>query len=209
MELVEKIQAVKDVFNVLDTEIALFQENTKLGCKSGCGECCKKPDIEATILEFLPLAFHLYKENLVDVFLDKIKNKNIIDNTENAQNEVKNDGICVLFAPFLPNGKTGYCTIYDHRGLICRLFGFSATTNKNGEKLLATCRIIKENYKEDYEKAVEGIKNGGFIPLIRDFYYKMYAIDLNLAEGRLPINEAIKRALEIVATYFYYANQEK
>ncbi len=206
MELEEKIQAVKAVFDVLDAEIALFQENTKLGCKSGCGECCKKPTIEATILEFLPLAFHLHKENLVDVFLDKIKNKNILDNTNN---EVMNDGICVLFAPFLPNGKTGYCTIYEHRGLICRLFGFSATTDKNGQKLLATCRIIKENYKEDYEKAVESIKNGAFIPLIRDFYYKMYAIDLNLGEGRLPINEAIKRALELVDTYFYYANQEE
>ena len=63
MTLPEKVKAVERVFEELDTEIALFQSTTSLHCNWGCGKCCFKPDIEATILEFLPFALYLYQQH--------------------------------------------------------------------------------------------------------------------------------------------------
>jgi hypothetical protein len=57
MSLEEKVNLVKAVFEKLDKEIAAFQSWSGLHCKFGCGKCCTKPDIEATILEFLPFIY--------------------------------------------------------------------------------------------------------------------------------------------------------
>jgi uncharacterized protein len=74
MSMEEKISAIESVFRKLDDEIALFQSSSTLHCKMGCGKCCFKPDIEATILEFLPFAYHLYKNGLADEWYEKLKN---------------------------------------------------------------------------------------------------------------------------------------
>jgi hypothetical protein len=50
MTLEEKVQAVAGVFAKLDAEIQSFQSWTGMHCKSGCGKCCFKPDIESNIL---------------------------------------------------------------------------------------------------------------------------------------------------------------
>ena len=61
MNLVEKAKAVDLVLHELDEEIKKFQSWSLLGCALGCGKCCFKPDIEATPLEFLPLALKIFK----------------------------------------------------------------------------------------------------------------------------------------------------
>ena len=69
--LTGKVRAVQRVYLKLDREIAKVQLESGLHCISGCGECCKKPDIEATPLEFLPLALHLYDEGKAEKFLEE------------------------------------------------------------------------------------------------------------------------------------------
>ena len=113
----EKVNAVESVFRKLDEEIAQFQANTTLHCKAGCGKCCFKPDIEATILEFLPFALHLYQEGKAEVWHEKLK-------TSTAD-------VCMILNP--AQGGTGLCFDYNYRGLICRLFGYSARTTKYGD----------------------------------------------------------------------------
>ncbi|MDQ3534847.1 MAG: YkgJ family cysteine cluster protein, partial [Bacteroidota bacterium] len=76
MSIREIVSQVEDVFIELDLDIAKFQQETGLGCIRGCGECCKKPDIEATVLEFLPLAYHLYKADLDIEVLERLENNN-------------------------------------------------------------------------------------------------------------------------------------
>ena len=71
--LLEKVRAVEQVFENLDREISTFQSWSGLHCAWGCGKCCFKPDIEATILEFLPFAHYLYTQNLAFEWLEKIK----------------------------------------------------------------------------------------------------------------------------------------
>ena len=188
MDLLEKIKAVEEEFQNLDREISSFQSWSGLGCQVGCGKCCFKADIEATILEFLPFAQHLHERDQAFEWLEKIKTA---DTT-----------ICTILNPM--QGGVGMCSQYTHRGLICRLFGFSARTNKYGKKELVTCQIIKEESAANFEKAVGKIDAGAEIPVMNHFYMRLHAIDFDLTREFFPINEAIKRAIEIILHYHAY-----
>ncbi|HEU5289357.1 MAG TPA: YkgJ family cysteine cluster protein [Cyclobacteriaceae bacterium] len=184
----EKIKEVEAVFTRLDQEIASFQSWSGLHCKFGCGKCCFKPDIEATILEFLPFAYYLHKEGKAYDWLEKLKS------TENE--------ICLILNP--TQSGAGLCSEYQHRGLICRLFGYSARTNKYAERELVTCQIIKTEQAENFEKAVKGITDGKHVPMMSQYYMQLHAIDINLTRDFYPINEAIRKALETVLHYYAY-----
>jgi len=187
VSLRDKALAVAAVFEELDREIAAFQSETSLHCKFGCGKCCFKADIEATALEFLPFAHYLYEQNLAFEWLDKLK---------------ENPSICLILNPVAET--QGLCTEYQHRGLICRLFGYSARTNKYGKKELVTCQIIKTEQSEAYAKTQERVERELQVPVMSNYYMKLHAIDQQLAQDFYPINEAIKRAIETVLHYYAY-----
>ena len=188
MGIEEKVNAVRQVFKDLDQQIAGFQSATSLHCKWGCGKCCFKSDIDATILEFLPFAYHLHQLGNAQEWLDKINN---VDTS-----------ICQILNP--TQLSAGLCSEYEQRGLICRLFGYSARTNKYGKKELVTCQIIKTEQAEAYEKATAEIDQGLPIPVMNQFYMQLHGIDFELTRDFYPINEAIKRAIEVVLQYFAY-----
>jgi Fe-S-cluster containining protein len=188
MDLPEKILATEEAFKKLDEEIASFQSWSGLHCKFGCGKCCFKPDIEATILEFLPFANHLHQTGQAFQWLDRL------NNTESS--------ICLILNP--TQSGAGLCTEYPYRGLICRLFGYSARTNKYAERELVTCQIIKSEQSENYEKAVNKIADGSGVPMMNQFYMQLHAIDIDLTRDFYPINTAIKKAIETVLHYYAY-----
>lgn len=193
MSIGRKVKSVERVFENLNKEIAGFKVTTGLNCLTGCGACCFKPDIETSILEFLPLALHLYRTG-------------DLENTLNLLDAEPGRNICILLSPVVPGGASGFCSQYQYRGLICRLFGFSASKDKNGASSLATCKKIKEMMPTLFEKAKEDIRNGLPIVVIADYYMKLASIDPNMGQRMLPINQAIRQALETVALYFYYKN---
>jgi Fe-S-cluster containining protein len=188
LDLIEKISAIESVFQDLDQEIAQLQAWSGLGCKNGCGKCCFKADIEATILEFLPFAQYLYLQNQAFEWLEKIKTSDI--------------AVCTILNPL--QAGVGLCSQYKYRGLICRLFGFSARTNKYGQKELVTCQVIKEENSDRYHHAADQIKDGADVPVMNQFYMRLHAIDFELTREFFPINEAIKRALEVILHYHAY-----
>jgi Fe-S-cluster containining protein len=188
VDLLEKIKAVEVAFENLDKEIAAFQSWSKLGCRMGCGKCCFKSDIEATILEFLPFAQHLYERNEAFAWLEKLET---IDTT-----------LCSILDP--KQGGVGLCSEYKHRGLICRLFGFSARTNKYGKKELVTCQVIKEDQAASFQLAGEKIESGSEVPVLSQHYMRLHAIDFELTHQFLPINQAIKKAIEVILHYHAY-----
>lgn len=190
MTILEKVQAVEAVFQSLDNEIASFQSWSGLHCKFGCGKCCSKPDIEATVIEFLPFAHYLYQHDLAFEWLEKIKS----DPSD----------ICHVLDPTL--AQQGLCSQYAYRGLICRLFGYSARTNKYGKKELVTCQIIKTEQSTNYDTASKKVEEDGPIPVMNQYYMQLHAIDQQLAQDFYPINQAIKRALETVLHYYAYRN---
>ncbi len=188
MRLDEKVKEVLAVFEKLDQEIATFQASTNLHCKFGCGKCCYKSDIEATTLEFLPFAFDLYKKDQAFTWLDKLKESN--------------SSICLILNP--TQSGAGLCSEYVHRGLICRLFGYSARTNKYSQKEYVTCQIIKTEQAANYEQAAKLVSEGGDIPVMNQFYMQLHAIDMELTHTFYPINEAMRRAIEYVLSYYAY-----
>jgi len=191
--LTGKVRAVQRVYLKLDREIAKVQLESGLHCISGCGECCKKPDIEATPLEFLPLALHLYDEGKAEKFLEEL----------NASNEQ----ICHVFRPFITNFG-GLCNEYPNRGLICRLFGFTARRDKEGHSELVTCKLLKTQQADQYNQAIENIKAGKKIPVMSEFYTRLSSIDPSLANF-YPINEAMKQAVMTVLHYYAYRRRRK
>lgn len=189
MELEEKVRAVEEVFEKLDREIASFQSWSGLHCAWGCGKCCYKADIEATVLEFLPFAHYLYQQDLAYTWFEKL--------------QADDSSLCLILNP--TQAGAGLCSEYKHRGLICRLFGYSARTNKYGKRELVTCQIIKTEQAGNYQQAAAKIEEDeGELPVMSHYYMQLHAIDFELARDFFPINQAMKRAIEVILHYYAY-----
>jgi len=184
----EKVQHVEAVFKKLDDEISKFQSWSTLQCEFGCGKCCFKPDIEATALEFLPFALHLFKTHQAEEWLSRLSETNA--------------DVCLILHPH--QSGAGLCSEYTHRGLICRLFGYSARTNKYGKRELVTCQIIKTGQAEKFADAERKIENGMDVPVMNEFYMQLASIDFDMARTFYPINQAIRKAIEAVLHYYAY-----
>ena len=191
MAIEDKVRLVETLFDRLENEITVFQSETQLHCRTGCGKCCSTPDIEASPLEFLPWALHLFLNGKAEEMLTELHHKS--------------DSNCHLYLPtdFLDR-KMGSCSNYRYRGLICRLFGYAASRDKYGKLRLATCKIIKEGQQENYNTAEEAISKGLYVPVFTDYYMQLSQIDNRLATTLLPINEALKTAIEEVLHYYAY-----
>lgn len=187
MTLPEKISAVEQLFAKLDAAIFRFQQTSGLQCPPGCGKCCFKPDIEATVLEFLPFAWHVYERGAADAWYAS---------TKSATSQV-----CVILNP--QQQGQGLCSVYPYRGLICRLFGYSSRLNKYNRPELLTCGILRES--PSYQKITAAMEEGMMeVPVMRDYYMGLQGIDPLLGTERLPVNVAISRALETVMHYKAY-----
>jgi Fe-S-cluster containining protein len=189
MSIERRVQLVEKLFYQLEQESAQFEQVSGLSCVSGCGKCCTYPDVEASPLEFLPWAFHLFLNDEAEKTLIQLKN------TQSST--------CLIYKPLNILDK-GTCSNYKYRGLICRLFGFAANTDKYGNLRLATCKIIKEGQAEKYNSASEAITKGLHIPVFTEYYMQLNQIDFHLGNIILPVNKALKMALEEVLQYYAY-----
>jgi Fe-S-cluster containining protein len=194
MNLLEKSLKVREVFDELQLETDRFISQSKVSCIQGCGLCCTNPKVSASVIEFLPLAFDLYYKGKAEEFLSLVA----------AATE---DSYCVILKKMSVDADAGQCSDYQNRGLICRLFASSARKNKAGEKELLICKKIKEHKKEAYEAATVAINQGLDVPLSADYYTRLYNIDFNLTQEQLPINVAMRKAIEEVLRHFWYMDE--
>mgnify|MGYP000202151772 FL=1 len=191
MDIEQKVKLVEQLFDRLENEITTFKSKTHLSCNSGCGQCCSKPDINASPLEFLPWAFYLFLNGKAEAILEEL-------NTKTNTN-------CHLYQSLSTTDQTnGRCTNYKYRGLICRLFGYASNRDKYGQLRMATCKIIKDDQQENFHAAEEAISKGLYVPVFTDYYTRLSQIDNRLAATLLPINEALKMAIEEVLHYYAY-----
>jgi len=189
MSIAHKVQLVEHLFYQLEQESAQFEKSSGMHCVSGCGKCCTNPNIEASPLEFLPWAFHLFLNGQAENTLE------ILTKT--------NHPTCFIYKPLTVLGQ-GRCSDYKYRGLICRLFGFAANTDKYGNLRLATCKIIKEGQSDAYKTTSEAITKGLHVPVFTEYYMQLNQIDFQLGNKILPINKALKMAIEEVLHYYSY-----
>lgn len=188
------IEEVEKVFEELDSHLSLTSSQSGLKCPDFCGMCCRKPDIEASAIEFMPLAAWLYKTGKVHDFLSKL------DNPEHKW--------CACFDPDASAKGEWGCKYYEHRGLICRLFGFGYRLNRESHPVLVTCRIMKTTLVAAVSKAADlAAANPEEMPVFSNYFMKLLAIDPDLAVPQMPINEAIRTAIEKL--YFYFLDKEE
>jgi len=182
MELERKVRSVNRVYRQLAIHTSTFKKTSDLACVSGCSACCMKPDIEATVLEFLPAAYELYMTDSYEPLLERL---NSLEDTA-----------CIFYNPMNAGGA---CTNYQNRGMVCRLFGFSSKLDKYERRTLVACKMIKQQTNPEtidlkLEKA----------PDMNGYYLKLFGIDPKLATQYFPINQAIKIALETVLLHFQF-----
>lgn len=189
MTLPQKVTLMEQLFYQLEQETSSFQNTTGIRCLSGCGRCCTYPDIEASPLEFLPWAFHLFLTGEAEKTLQTLRDLQT--------------STCVNYQP-LSVVDQGHCKTYRYRGLICRLFGYGANTDKYGKLRLATCKIIKEGQAENFAYANEKIAQGLPVPVFTEYYMQLNQIDFRLGNIIVPVNKALRLALEEVLQYFAY-----
>ncbi|RRQ50217.1 YkgJ family cysteine cluster protein [Maribacter algicola] len=189
MTLPQKVTLIEQLFHQLEKETAAFQNNTGLSCLSGCGRCCTHPDIEASPLEFLPWAFHLFLNGEAEKMLQVLR-------------EIQT-ATCINYQP-LTIVDQGHCKTYKYRGLICLLFGYAANTDKYGKLRLTTCKVIKEGQAVNFASASDKINQGLSVPIFTEYYMQLNQIDFRMGNIIVPVNQALRLALEEVLQYYAY-----
>jgi len=159
-----------------------LQSTTGLNCLPGCGRCCMNPDIEASVMEMLPFALKMYDDGRLDEWLLKT--------------ESPGRNFCLLLEPHGDEGK-GACLSYEERPSICRMFGVAGYFDKNHSPTLSVCKYIKENHL-DLPKAQAST------PMLTHWSSKMASLHPELTKTKLPMNQAIREALNRVAFMAQY-----
>jgi len=173
------------VYQEIDQKTARLQFAFGLRCPSLCGVCCDNPEVEATVLETLPLAEEIYQRKEEETVLFALEER-----------RSHGDFKCLLYQanPGFPG--TGRCSYYEFRPLLCRLFGFAFRRNKFGNLELSTCKVIKERTPEAVHRAEIGISEGEDVPVYQESFMRIASMDSGIGYRRLPINLALKEALE-------------
>jgi Fe-S-cluster containining protein len=149
------------------------------------------PEIETSPFEMIPLALKLYEEG---------KHTEWMENIQNSKQKH-----CLIYVPGQREGE-GKCGHYEMRPGICRMFGVSGLYDKNHDVTLSICKHIKEKYDMRGRPKPLGLET---TPVMQEWFFKLGTLDQNLLQERVPINEAILRALEKVAMIMDYSLEEK
>lgn len=189
MNIRDFVLNLQKVYEEMGQTFSSFQASTGLQCLKDCGRCCQNPDIEASMLEMLPFALKIYDEGKVDEWLEKIENTD--------------RNYCLLLIPTNQQGN-GYCSSYNERPSICRMFGVGGTLDKYRNITLSICKHIKES-QPDLSKTRNDEKNPA-TPLFPMWTSQLATLDPELIQKKLPINLAIKAALEKISFYAQYQN---
>ncbi|HNX91805.1 MAG TPA: YkgJ family cysteine cluster protein [Candidatus Omnitrophota bacterium] len=179
------VRKIIGIFGEIDRKISLFCAVSGTKCPPNCGECCLNPGVEAMVTELLPLAVHLWSNGTAIAALEKLETRGF-------------RGPCVFYNATSPDGANGRCSVYPLRPSICRLFGFSASTDKEGKTVFASCYKMKALYPEDHKRALSLVDKGLKVPHINDFSVRIAGLVPGSGAWQYPINEAARIAIEKV-----------
>jgi hypothetical protein len=89
---------------------------------------------------------------------------------------------------------------------MCRLFGFAAAAGSGSRPELAVCGVMRAAIPDQTRAAAEAVRWGGLkAPVMREWSLAAYRLDPTLGSQPLPINAALKQALERVGLERSYA----
>jgi Fe-S-cluster containining protein len=189
MTIREFAKELQIIYDEMGKSFSEYQKTSGLLCLEGCGKCCNNPQVEASMLEMIPLALKILDDNKLEAWLEKLENS--------TQNH------CLMYQPLSLDGSLGKCSVYGERPALCRMFGVAGYFNKYGKVSLSLCKLIREQNGElakNHEQTVSEEKT----PMLITWSYRLAQLDPALIQKRMPINEALQQALEKVALYAMY-----
>jgi uncharacterized protein len=180
----ELAKEVTAIFRDSEKTFFGYQATTGLTCLPECGHCCYNTiGIYASPLEMLPAALDIIDRGEQQTYLKMLEQKHN-----------NKDSMCVLFAGSDPKQFNGHCTRHQARPSVCRSFGAAAIKNKQNEKILSVCKLIKEKYPEQMLEAQKTHLTAA--PVIGTFALQVNALDYELSQELLPINQALYHILQ-------------
>jgi len=186
------LDQLSEVYADLERKIAEFKRGAGIECLRGCTFCCATAKfVEASIFEMLPLSLHFWEEGRAPEILEKL---------EGIHPEMP----CILLNPDPLDEPSGGCTYYRFRPLVCRLFGFSATLDKNGRLSIALCAPLKELHSGMAERVDQKIRGDLPFAFMPDFSRKVAMIHPHLGQEKYPVNIALLEALELVGQKIHF-----
>lgn len=189
MEIVSRVMGL---YAQIDRSVAEFRLKSGLRCPAGCGACCPTADVQVTVLEMLPAAHRILRSGEVLGWLARLA-------------AAPEPGPCMLYAPLPAPETAGHCTFYSLRPALCRLFGFAAVRDRTGAKALSVCRRIKQ---EDPRGAVAAAALAAEAPCFTHYSSLIYALDPALGTRLMPINAALRHAIELIGLRQSFAYAE-
>lgn len=174
------------VYADLEEQMARFKRGARIDCLNKCQKCCETAGVvEASPFEMLPLSIYLWKKGKAESLLEQLT-------------KTDREGPCILLNRNPSLFSEGGCRYYSLRPLICRLFGFSAISDKYGNPKIALCKPLKELNAEIEDRINERIQGGLKVPLIPHLSQQVAFIHPNLGKDLYSINDSLRQALEIV-----------
>ncbi len=173
-----------EIYREMDALSSRFQNATGLRCLPGCGTCCDTEEVEATVVEVIPLCWKILLGRDEERYLSAI-----------AEMEERGTRRCVIYDPSETREAEGCCALYEFRPLVCRLFGFAARRDKKGGLEFAACKCLKDAAPEAVKRAQIGVGSGLSVPVYQDAFMRVASVNPAMGFRRLPINQAIKEAL--------------
>jgi Fe-S-cluster containining protein len=162
-----------------------FSDAHGLHCPTGCGACCLSPEVECSVAEWGPLVRELVRDGRAEAVLTQLHGQ-----------LASGSSVCVFYAAENEDPRRGRCQVYGLRPMICRLFGFSARRDRDGTPELVSCRVMREHDPAAVAAAAQAVRDGASAPVMGDLVGAVLA-DASGTDGRmLPINEALRVALE-------------
>jgi Fe-S-cluster containining protein len=187
------LAAVQSVYDRIGSDQNAFLQclasrDICLDCPQNCGRCCEgfTPDISGAEASYL--AAWLLERLPPDIDTDDL------DAIAHALGRVSltpaKPGTC----PFHDADRLGgNCLVYPARASLCRLFGFSAVHDRNGDPAFALCRHMPDPSAQDRADAsslaqdsnIPAWLQGCGIPRMADYGWQLRTLDPAQAEARL------------------------
>lgn len=170
----QRLRAVSTQVMSLYEELDKIHRKLGLSC-NGCRFCCDTPayNIEVSVLEFLPLVWHLIESNQFEHWFKKVQQATPQDR-------------CILLETDIVLKPEGGCSFHHYRPLICRLFSASFVKRKTQQVL--SCIFLKEELQKNLDRLADA----------QDYFDRLYDIDPAMAVDRFDVNTAFRKALEYV-----------
>jgi Fe-S-cluster containining protein len=188
----EIVSGVMDLYARIDKAVTEFQLKSGLRCPPGCGSCCPAADVQVTILEMLPVANEILCNGEAADWLERLA-------------ALPESGRCVLYVEQSAPGAAGHCGFYSWRPALCRLFGFASVRSRAGTKALSVCKHIKQI---DPQGAAAAMALAEEAPCFVHYSSQVYALDPVLGSRLMPINAALRNAIERLGLNFSFAYRE-